>query len=54
MRRKGTIALRRIDIDNWQSQVAREHRINSIPQLWLYDGTKLVTKDRNEVLALIR
>lgn len=43
--------LRQIDIRSWTSEAARQHGIQSIPQLWLYDGAKLVTTDGERVMT---
>ncbi len=53
MKKKG-VALRRIDIQRWGSPVAEQHSIASIPQLWLYDGTRLVTREPMEVLSRLQ
>lgn len=45
--------LRRIDIGSWESEVAREHRVRSLPSLRLYDGKKLVSDDLREVLKIL-
>lgn len=51
MNKKQDVVLRKIDIRSWSSEVTRQHGIQGIPQLWLYDGKKLVTKNPQEVLA---
>ena len=51
---KQSVALRRIDIVSWDSPVARQHDIQALPQLHLYDGTRLITSNRNEVMAILR
>ena len=43
--------LRKVDIRSWGSDAARQHGIQSIPQLWLYDGAKLVTTDGERVMT---
>ena len=50
MTQKQNAVLRKIDIKNWGSEASRQHRIQSIPQLRLYDGEKLVTADPGQVL----
>ena len=42
--------VRVIDIKSWSSEVARQHGIRRIPQLWLYDGGKLVSRDSDSTL----
>ena len=54
MKKKGTVALRKVDIVNWQSDVARQHRIRQIPTLWLYEGQKRVETDSRKVLDRIQ
>ncbi|MBI4612021.1 MAG: hypothetical protein HY720_00260 [Planctomycetes bacterium] len=36
---KKTVVVRKIDIVKWESDVARQHRIRSIPHLVLYDAS---------------
>jgi thiol-disulfide isomerase/thioredoxin len=47
------LALRKIDIVNWDSPVARQHRIGSIPHLVLYGpgGERLAAGDAGSVLG---
>lgn len=52
--RLGTIRLRKIDIASWDSEVAQQHDIRSIPQLWLYDGMELLSKDTREILEYLQ
>lgn len=47
------ISLRKIDINNWDSDVAKQYRIDSLPALWLYKDRKLVTQDREEVFRYL-
>ena len=51
---KQTVALRQIDIASWDSPVAIQHGISTLPQLRLYDGTRLITADRHEVMKILR
>ncbi len=50
MNKKDKTVLRTVDIQSWSSAVTRQHGISSIPQLWLYDGKKLVTRDPQAVM----
>jgi hypothetical protein len=50
IQKKEGAVLRKVDIKSWSSEAARQHGIQSIPQLWLYDGTKLVTTDGDRVM----
>ena len=50
IQKKEGAVLRKVDIRSWSSEAARQHGIQSIPQLWLYDGTKLVTTDGDRVM----
>lgn len=43
------IPLRKVDIKSWESAVARQHQVQSIPALWLYKDGKLVTQDSQAV-----
>ena len=45
---------RRIDISAWDSPVARQYDIQTVPQLHLYNGTRLVTDDRQVVMEFLR
>ena len=53
IRRLGTVNLRRIDIRDWDSPVAKQHKINSVPRLVLYDGDELLSDDTQEVISMI-
>ena len=50
---KGTIRLRRIDIQSWGSPVARQFDVGGIPALRLYDGRELLEDDRDEILEIL-
>lgn len=44
------IVLRRVDIVSWDSAVARQHGIDRLPTLWLYeDGVRIATDPREIV-----
>jgi thiol-disulfide isomerase/thioredoxin len=49
------LALRKIDVIDWESPVARQHRLGSLPYLVLYgaDGQRLVAGDANRVMAAL-
>lgn len=53
IRRLGTVNLRRIDIRDWNSPVAKQHKINSVPSLVLYDGDELLSDDTRTVMKMI-
>ena len=53
IRTKQNVQLRRIDINTWNSQVARQFGIRRLPTVWLFNGTEKVTTDRNKALARI-
>lgn len=53
IRERGNVRLRRVNIADWSSPVARQYEIQSIPQLWLHDGTKRVATDTASVLRRI-
>lgn len=44
------LRLRRVDVPDWNAPVATANRIQSLPTLWLYEGTSLVSRDAREVL----
>ncbi len=48
------VRLLRIDVKSWDSPVARQHEIQSLPQVWLYDGKERLTADQGRALALVR
>ena len=50
---RGDVRLRKIDIASWDSPVARQHGIQRIPKVALYDGTKLVSESPREVFELL-
>lgn len=53
VRARGTVRLRKIDIRDWDSPVARQHGIQSIPQLWLHDGRERASTDIGRILAAL-
>ena len=53
VRERGGLKLRRIDIDQWGSPVAKQYGIRSLPALYLYEGTRLVSQDTSDVLKRI-
>ena len=53
IRERGNVRLRKINIKDWSSPVARQYQIQSIPQLWLHDGTQRVSTDTMDVLRRI-
>jgi hypothetical protein len=46
--------LRRVDIDSWQSPVARQHRIARLPYLQMYEGGRLIADGTDAVLGRAR
>jgi hypothetical protein len=50
---KATVRLRRIDIDSWDSAVAREHEIRRLPSLVLCEGTRVVSRDTGRIMTLM-
>jgi thiol-disulfide isomerase/thioredoxin len=54
IKRKGTVALKRVDIRAWDSPVANDYGIHSIPRLELYDGVDLVEDDTQRVLSILQ
>ena len=50
---KANCVLRRIDIDTWGSDVARQFGIRSLPTVWLYDGKNRVSANTQEVFGRV-
>ena len=48
-----TIRLRQIDVGNWNSDVAQQFEIRRLPTLMLYDGTELLSDDRDEIIEIL-
>jgi len=48
-----TVRLRKVNIVKWGSDVAKQHGINSLPSLHLYDGNELESKSGPAVLAAL-
>lgn len=48
------LRLRRIDIKSWESDVAKRYDIESLPQVWLYNGKERMTTDKGRAIALAR
>jgi len=51
---KANCVLRRIDIGAWDSDVARQFGVRSLPSLWLYDGQNRVSTNGQEVFDRLR
>ena len=43
-----------VDVDQWDSPVARQHGINRLPTLWLAKDGEIVSTDSHEVLAFLQ
>ena len=54
MKGRDDVALRRIDIVEWDSPVAKQFKLNSLPALYLYDGKELVSKNGPEILKRLQ
>ncbi|MEM9382605.1 MAG: hypothetical protein AAGB93_21815 [Planctomycetota bacterium] len=50
-RSNDSLRLRKIDVGSWSSPVARQHGIESLPSLVLYEGDRLVTSDLRAAFA---
>ena len=48
---RSDVRLRIIDIGSWDSAVARQNNIRSLPTLWLFDDGELVATDGREVVG---
>ena len=44
------VYLRKIDIVSWDSPVARQMGIKSLPTIWIYEGGLLTAKDQQTVI----
>ena len=44
------VRLCKVDIDAWSSDVSRQFRLQRIPRLLLYDGSKLVAEGTEPVM----
>ena len=53
IRELGTVRLRKIDVESWESPVATAHGIDRLPTLVLYDGKTVVSTDTREILAAL-
>jgi thioredoxin-like negative regulator of GroEL len=53
-RKAPDINLRRVDIGSWDSAVAAQYQIRSLPTVWIYENGALVARDRREVLGRLR
>ena len=45
------VYLRIVDIGSWDSAVAEQFGIRSLPTVWIYEDGKVVAKDRASVMA---
>ena len=50
---KQSFRIRKIDIMTWESDVARQHDIRSLPTLLMYDGKTLVSSDTREIVKML-
>ena len=48
-----SVRLRKVNIVNWGSDVAKQHGINSLPSLRLYDGKDLESESGPAVLSAL-
>jgi len=48
------VKLRIVDIGDWRSPVARQHGIDRLPTIWLYENGQLYSKDRSEISARLQ
>jgi len=44
------VRLRRVDVNSWTSPAATSNGIRQLPTLWLYDGSKRVSTDSDDVV----
>jgi thioredoxin-like negative regulator of GroEL len=50
---RADIRLRIVDIGSWDSAIAQQCRIRSLPSLWLFEDGELVSKETREVVAAL-
>jgi len=43
------VKLRIVDVVSWESAVAKQHAIRSLPMIWLFEDGELYSKDREEI-----
>jgi thioredoxin-like negative regulator of GroEL len=48
------VKLRTIDIGRWDSPVAEQYSIRSLPTVWLYEDGELYSKSRDKVAARLQ
>ncbi len=53
MRERDGTYLRRIDVVEWGSEVAKQHGIRSLPHLVLYENGRETARGAREVLAAL-
>ena len=46
--------MRKVDVESWDSAVAQQYRIRSLPTLWLYEDGQRVASDTREVLSRLQ
>jgi hypothetical protein len=45
------VKLRIVDVGSWDSDAARQHQIQRLPTVWLFEGGELSSKDQAAVFA---
>lgn len=48
------VKLRRVDIGQWSSPVAKQYGIDRLPTLWLYEDGELYSKDKDDIAARLQ
>jgi hypothetical protein len=49
-RKDPDLRLLKIDIGKWGSPVAEQYRIKRLPTVWLYENSKIATRDVREAM----
>lgn len=49
--RDASLVIRKVDIESWNSPVAQQYEVRSIPHLLLYEDGRLVAQGVNDVFA---
>lgn len=51
--RRPDVRLRIVDIESWDSPVARQYEVRRLPWLWLYRDGRRVSTDTREIVGLL-
>jgi hypothetical protein len=51
--RRQDVFVRIVDIVSWDSPVARQHGVQRLPSVWLYEDGELVTADTGRAVGVL-